>query len=235
MIRFDQPGTIVEYVPTKELAQQQKNPISIDERKLTSTRSDYSSGTTDEQVLEKTQASEVKPRSRQLKLVTTTHRQIRYEHASASLQILDISIVLATSNPSGQLESASLTISGLVHDYSGADNYEYAAERSLAAGNFALTEFIDTAEPTQWYIQAHILLYVAEFRDNAENFGKPGTNAKDQRQFIILKQLEDGKSKRYERVGTARLVNMDGMRSLARAWCSYTPETGWMRKTVVIV
>jgi hypothetical protein len=94
---------------------------------------------------------EAKPNGPRIKLVSKSRRQIRYEHTNSQIQILIIKINLATSNILGQLRDASLKISGLVHSYTRTADYDYAGERVSPYGKFALTEFLDTDEPTQWH------------------------------------------------------------------------------------
>ncbi len=208
LIRFDHPGVLIRFVPIDETTKEAKKPVPIDD---------------------------AKPDGPQSKLVSRTQKQISYEHANSQIQILTIEINLATSNIFGQLHDASMKINGLVHKYTSVSEYDFAAERISSFGNFALTELLDTEEPPQWHPETHLLLFVAEFRDNADNSGRPGMTANDQRQFIIIRQPSDKGPEYYKRIGTAKLVNRGASGSFARARCGYTEKNGWMRKTIFLV
>jgi hypothetical protein len=108
MIRFDHPSVIIENVAIEESSKGSEESILLDE---------------------------AKPNGPRIKLVSKSRRQIRYEHANSQIQILAVKINLATSNILGQLRDAALKISGLVHSYTGAADYDYAGERVSPTGN----------------------------------------------------------------------------------------------------
>jgi hypothetical protein len=150
MIRFDHPGVIIENVAIEEPSKEAKKSIPLDE---------------------------AKPNGPRIKLVSKSRRKIRYEHTNSQIQILAVKINLASSNILGQLRDASPKISGLVHSYTGAADYDYAREPVSPYGKFALTEVLDTDEPTRWHRETHVLLCVAEFRENATNWLSLAGNA----------------------------------------------------------
>lgn len=165
----------------------------------------------------------------------TQTRQIRYDHADSQIEILSLKTHLATSNIFGEVRASELRITGLVHSYIGAEEYDFAAEGRADHGKFALTEFLDTDEMNvQWNLGKHVLLCVAEFRDNAWNSGRPGWTAGDQIQFIILRHLGSKGPQYYGRVGTAKLVNKEPW-GFAKTHSAYTKANGWTRETLVLV
>ena len=165
----------------------------------------------------------------------TRTRQIRYDHTDSQMEILSFTTNLATSNIFGQVRDAELRITGLVHDYTGAEGYDFAAEGRAEHEKFALTEFLDTEETkVGWKMEKHVLLCVAEFRDNAWGQGRPEMPASDQIQFIILRHLSGEGPQCFMRIGTAKLVSKD-QRGLARTHSAYTKDNGWTRETLVLV
>ena len=79
-------------------------------------------------------------------------------------------------------------------------------------------------------MEKHVLLCVAEFRDDAWGQGRPGLPAGDQIQFMILRRLS-GKSPHYcMRIGTAKLMSKDQW-GLERTRSAYTKDNGWTRET----
>ena len=58
----------------------------------------------------------------------TRTRQIRGDHTGSQIEILSVTTNLATSNIFCQVRDAELRITGLVHNYTGAEGYDFAAE-----------------------------------------------------------------------------------------------------------
>ena len=54
--------------------------------------------------------------------------QIRCDHIGSHIEILSVTTNLATSNIFCQVRDAELRITGLVHNYTGAEGYDFAAE-----------------------------------------------------------------------------------------------------------
>ena len=210
MIRFDHPGARIDWVPSLPT----QAPPTGQSRSL----------------FRKHEGK------KKLTLVGTRTREIIYNHTDSQIEFLSIKMSLATSNIFGEVRDAELRITGLVHSYTGAEEYDFAAERGDEDGNFALTEFPDTDEITlsEWKTKKHVLLCVAEFRDNAMSSVSPGMTAGDQIQFMILRHLGQKGPPYYVRVGTAKLVNKE-QSGFARTNSAYTKANGWVRETLVLV
>ncbi|KAL8833019.1 MAG: hypothetical protein Q9170_004565 [Blastenia crenularia] len=123
------------------------------------------------------------------------------------------------------------------------DDEELPKEKALDERLFTLTEYLDTRSPTSmtWDAKNHLLLLVAEFRDELDSSRKPHITPGDCIQFIILERRADDSKLRYARLGTAKLQrkNRDwGMMSGLGLWgvhSAYTEENGWKREELVLV
>lgn len=210
MIRFDHPGARIDWVPSQSIP-----APSTDRSRSLSGRHE---------------------RRTQLTFVGTQTREITYNDTDSQIEFQSIKVNLATSNTFGQVRYAELRITGLVHSYTGAQEYDFAAEQGDKDGRFTFTEFLDTEDKMtfQWKTQKCILLCIAEFRDNASNTGYPGMTAGDQIQFIILRHLDRKGPQYYERVGTAKLINKE-RGGFARTNSAYTTANGWTRETLVLL
>ena len=210
LIRFDHPGARIDWVPS----QSTRAPSTDRSRSL----------------------SESHERTTQLTFVGTRTREIIYDYTDSQMEFQSITVNLATSNTFGEVRDAELRITGLVHSYTGAEEYDFAAEQGDKDGRFTLTEFLDTEDKMtfQWKTEKYLLLCIAEFRDNASNTGYPGMTAGDQIQFIILRHLDRKGSQYYERVGTAKLMNEE-RGGFARTNSAYTIANGWTRETLVLL
>ena len=168
-------------------------------------------------------------------------QEIKYDYTDSQIDIVSNKIELATSRPFGQVRNAELVISGLVHIFTGADGYDYAAERGAEqihlGARLALTEYLDTEEASDavWKDKKHILVLVAEFWDNLEGYRYPNLPSSDQVRFLVLKQISGGDDlRRYMRVGTAKLANRED-NGLFHIHSAYTKANGWKRETLVLV
>ena len=171
----------------------------------------------------------------------TREREIKCDYTDSQIKIISSKVDLATSHSFGQVRGAELVISGLVHIYTGAHEYDYAAEGGadqLHKGVIlAMTDYLDTQEgnDVDWKNEQHILVLVAEFRDNLYGISY-GYRLSDQVRFIILRQISGSEYdlQRYVRVGTAKLVNKEDY-GLGKICSAYTEANGWKRETLVLV
>lgn len=207
MIRFDHPSANIEYIPTEP---------------------------PHKGILKSRPADDAKRTGPRLTLVSTRRRQISYEVQNSQIEFLAIKTSLATANAFGQVTDSSLELRGLVHIYTESCIYGHAANGAPDA-HFELIECRDVHEAPDTHQAKRLLLYVAGFRDNADNVGHPGMSAYDQRHFIILRHLAARGPRCYERVGMAKLVIKTNAGSFARVRCAYTEENGWTRQTLMLV
>lgn len=211
---------------------------------------------------------------------------LNYPHKDSQIRILAVTTRLSTSDVFGRVEGGGLRITGLVHSYTGAGTWEFAAERhsfrqsesmdrvdDFVTGSrktffidghdkdegqtelvkdtveeekqFKIIEHLDTISPDdiEWNAEKHLLLLVAEFRDQLDSSRKPHITPNDSIQFIILERRasEKGNNSCYVRIGTAHLQrkNRDwGIMSGSGLWgvhSAYTEENGWKREELVLV
>ena len=229
------------------------------------------------------------PRAQSQRLV------ISYPYMDSQIQILSAETRPTTADIYGKVEGGEIRITGLVHSYAGAHEWDFSAERGhsrqidishspdlpegevvssrktfflkeqtdaekvddTAKNNkdehnenqeemqFTLTEYLDTINPSdvQWKTEKHLLLLVAEFRDELDSSCKPCITPSDSIEFIILRYhaSRDETTDCYTRIGTAKLQRKNrekGMIAPAGLWgvhSAYTAENGWNRKTLILV
>ncbi|KAL8811754.1 MAG: hypothetical protein Q9200_001553 [Gallowayella weberi] len=112
---------------------------------------------------------------------------------------------------------------------------EEADKRDEVENTFTLTEYLDTEHPNDvpWTTQPHLLLLVAEFRDQLDSFRPIGSTPRHNIQFLILRQCGDGSSC-YTRIGVAKLRRRGGQ-GLFGVHSAYCGGTGWRREGLVVV
>ncbi|KAL8951381.1 MAG: hypothetical protein Q9222_002631 [Ikaeria aurantiellina] len=120
------------------------------------------------------------------------------------------------------------------------------------------TTTMDT--PIDWHTTPHLLLLVAEFRDELDSMQRPHITPSDGIWFIILRQRvggeaesegeasskeeakegDDGENEEYERIGVAVLRRKSkdtgwGGKGLWGVHSAYEERNGWVRRRVVVV
>ena len=165
---------------------------------------------------------------------TSYTQAIIYDHENSQIEIISAYTTLATTDPYGQVQGGELKLTGLVHRYIGADKWDFSAEGGNGLDDYTLTEYLDAEEAcnVQWETAKHLLLCVAEFRDESYY---PELDANDQIRFIILRCLNNSTNpQRCMRIGTAKLANKDKW-GFSGTQAAYSEENGWTRETLVVV
>lgn len=84
-------------------------------------------------------------------------RKFIYDHTDSQIEIASAQTKLATTDLYGQIDCGKLRLTGLVHSYSGAEEWDFAAERGSGSTRFTLTENLDTEDPHEigWKEEKH--------------------------------------------------------------------------------